>query len=144
MNKTNKNKQQLQEAKAGIRLFYQDSLLLTDYEDLQNHLNNLATYFKQVENDEAINKNVILFKTYLKKESLKKKDKDTIKKKARLSKTKKKISFLDYLNDYYILRNRGYSYKKISDYSKQYYKISVSKETVRKYLNLDAEKKNYK
>ena len=144
MNKTNKNKQQLQEAKAGIRLFYQDSLLLTDYEDLQNHLNNLATYFKQVENDEAINKNVILFKTYLKKESLKKKDKDTIKKKARLSKTKKKITFLDYLNDYYILRNRGYSYKKISDYSKQYYKISVSKETVRKYLNLDAEKKNDK
>ncbi len=137
MNKRKKYQQQLQSAKAGIRLFYQDSLLLTDYEDLQNHLNLLASYFKQVENDKAVNKNVIVFQTYLKKESLKKQTIKAIKKKAKLSWLKNKLSFLDYLEDYEILRARGLSYQKIADYSKKYFKCQVSKETVRKYLNIE-------
>ena len=145
MKKLKKRENQLIQAKAGIKLFYQDSLALTSYEDLQNYLNNLATYFQQVENDKAINKNIILFKTYLKNESDKKQDIKTIQKKGRRSRTKKKISFFDYLEDYYVLRNRGYSYQKIADYSKKYYKTSVSKETVRKYLlNKDEDLKDGK
>lgn len=145
MKKLKKRENQLIQAKAGIKLFYQESLALTSYEDLQNYLNNLASYFQQVENDKAINKNIILFKNYLNNESDKKQDIKTINKKARRTNTKKKISFFDHLDDYYLLRNRGYSYQKIADYSKKYYKTSVSKETVRKYLlNKDEDIKNDK
>ncbi len=137
MKKNSKHIQQFKQCKAGLKLFYENTLLITDYEDLQNHLNQLASFFKRFENDVAPNKNIILFKTYLQEESLKKNDIKEIKRKAKLSKTKKKISFLDYIEDYHILKSKGYSYKKISDYSKKYFKIQVSKETVRKYLNQD-------
>lgn len=143
MKKNNKHLHQFKECKAGLKLFYEETLLINDYEELQNHLNNLASYFEKSQNDKAKNKNIILFKTYLHNEA-EKKSSASIKKKKILKNISKKISFKDYLSEYFILRNRGLSYKQISDYSKKHFKISVSKETVRKYLNLDEDFKNDK
>ena len=135
MNKTNKHQEQFKEAKKGIELFYYESLLLTNYQDLQNHLNNLEAYFLRTQKDKALNKNIILFKNYFKNEVGKKRDIETIKKKKILKNIRPKKSYKDYLIEYQFLRNKGYSYKKISDYSKQYFKVSVSKETIRNFLN---------
>ena len=134
MNKSLKHIKQFKEAKAGIKLFYENTLLINDYEELQNYLNNFASYFEKSQNDKAINKNVILFKTFLKNEA-EKKSASSIKKKKMIKNISKKKGFKDYLDEYYILRNRGMSYKKISEYSLKYYKVKVSKETIRKYLN---------
>ena len=138
MNKTNKYKQQLQECKAGLKFFYEQTILIKDYEELQNYLDNFFNYSKAIEKDKAKNKNIILFKTYLKNEA-EKKSIDSIKKKKIIKNISRKKYFKDYLSEYHILRNRGMSYKNISDYSKKYFRVSVSKETVRKYLNLDKE-----
>ncbi len=135
MNKTNKHQEQFKEAKKGIELFYYECLLLTNYQDLQNHLNNLEAYFLRSQKDKALNKNIILFKNYFKNEAPKKRDIETIKKKKVFKNIRPKKSYKDYLIEYQFLRNKGYSYKKISDYSKQYFKVSVSKETVRNFLN---------
>jgi hypothetical protein len=134
MKKNNKHLHQFKECKAGLKLFYEETLLINDYEELQNHLNNLASYFKQVENDQAKNKNIILFKTYLNNEA-EKKSIDSIKKKKIIKNTKKKIGFKDYLSEYHILKNRGMSYRGIAKYSEKYYKVKVSKDTLIKYLN---------
>lgn len=138
MKKNNKHIKQFQECKAGLKLFYSESLLINDYEELQNYLNNLASYFEKSQNDKAKNKNIILFKTYLKNEA-EKKSASSIKKKKVYKNISRKKGFKDYLSEYEILRARDHSYKSISDYSKQYFKVSVSKETVRKYLNQDKE-----
>jgi hypothetical protein len=131
-----KHIQQFKQAKAGIKLFYQNSLLITDYEDLQNHLNILASYFEKSKNDKAKNKNVILFKTYLKNEA-EKNQLQKIKNQKIIKNISHRMTFKDCIEDYYILRNRGLSYKAISEYSKKHYKVQVSKETVRKYLTLN-------
>ncbi len=134
MTKSQKHKQQLQAARAGLKLFYENSLILTSYEDLQNYLNNFASYFQQIENDKAPNKNIILFKTFLQEESLKSQEVKQIKRKSTIRRTKKKMNFKDYLTDYQILKNKGLSYRAIARHSEKYYKCKVSKDTLRKYL----------
>ena len=82
MTKSKKHTYQLQAAKAGLKLFYENSLIITDYEELQNYLNNFASYFEKSQNDKAPNKNIILFKTFLQKESLKSQEVKQIKRKS--------------------------------------------------------------
>jgi len=136
MKKSIKHIKQFRQAKAGLKLFYEQTLLITDYEDLQNHLNILASYFDKSQNDQAKNKNVILFIKYLKNEA-EKKSATKAKKQSIIKNISHRMNFKDCLEDYEILRARGLSYKAISDYSKKHYKVRVSKETVRKYLNLE-------
>lgn len=135
MKKTIRNQLQLTQAKAGLKLFYDESLLITDYQDMQNHLNNLASYFEKYRTEEALNKNLILFKAYLLNESESKKSLKTIRKKTLIKNIKSKSTFKDYLPEYHILKNRGMSYRGIAQHSEKYFKMKVSKDTLRKYLN---------
>ena len=58
MTKSQKHKQQLQAARAGLKLFYENSLILTSYEDLQNYLNSIRRDFAdKALTEEAVNKN---------------------------------------------------------------------------------------
>lgn len=136
MNKELKHIKQFKEAKQAVKLLSNEISLITDYEDLQTYLNTLASYFNKVANDEtAPNKNIVALQNFYKDTVSQKRKTETIAKNSKAKRLSHKISFKDYLDDYKILRDRGHSYRSIAQYSEKFFKVKVSKDTIKKYLS---------
>lgn len=134
MTKNQKHLKQFVKAKAGIQLLFNEASLITDYEELETFLNTFSKYILKTANVKNIvgNKNIIALKSYYEKEAGKKRTTKNIEKKSRVKKLSYKITYRDYLEEYLILRSRGYSWRKLSEYSEKYFKVQVSKDTLRK------------
>ena len=136
MTKNNKHIQQFKSAQSGITLLYNESKLINDYEELQTFLNIFFGYFQRIANEKntAPNKSLIAFKSYYENEAQSKRTAKAIQSKAKAKRLSYKSNYKDYISEYMILRNRNYSYRAISEYSKLHFKVSVSKDTLRKIL----------
>lgn len=123
-------------AKAGIELLHNETKLINDYEELQTFLNVFFGYFQRIANEKntAANKSLIAFKSYYENEAQSKRTAKAIQSKAKAKRLSYRANYKDYLSEYMILKQRGYSYRAISEYSKLHFKISVSKDTLRKIL----------
>ena len=125
------------QARAAIELFYQNiKSTETNYEDFLKELNLLNSYLQQYasKNNNRVNKSATAFKMYFFGEVKKKRNIENIEKRGRVKLLSCKKSYKDYKEEYLILRKRGYSYKAISDYSKKYFKVIASKDTINKFI----------
>ena len=138
--------EQFKKTKAGIILLSQNVDNCVDYQELINTLNVFYDYVFKIANkkNNRPNKNLMAVINYLDNECGKKRELETVVKKAKIKKLKYKKSYKDYIEDYIILRKRGYSYKEISEYSKNHFKIKVSKSTIGKILKDLGDKENAK
>ena len=136
MTKKQKHLQQFIKAKAGIALLYNEASLIADYTELEAFLHTFSKYILKIANERnnVGNKNIIAFKSYYEKEAGKKRTVATIEKKSKVKRLSYKSTYKDYTEEYLILRARGYSWRKLSAYSQRYFKIKVSKDTLRKYI----------
>jgi hypothetical protein len=132
----NKHIQQIVKAKAAINLLQINISSLSYYQDIQNELNLFHSLYSKDANDknQNPNKTIIGFINYLKSDDEERNLKSIVKK-AKGKKLSFKKSYKDYIPEYLILRQRGYSNKAISIYSGKHFKLKVSKETIRKVLN---------
>jgi len=126
-----KHIQQISKVKAAISLLNNEISSLNDYEQVQTHLNLFAKFFTEQANERnnRANKSLMGFINYFDKVAPKKRSIEAVSTKAK--KLTSKQSYKDYLSEYQILRARGHSFKSISDYSIQHFKVKVSKETIR-------------
>jgi len=131
-----KHLQQFIKAKAGIQLLFNEALLISDYTELETLLNTFSKYILKGANERnnVGNKNIIAFKSYYENEAGKKRTAATIEKKSRVKRLSYKTTYKDYIEEYLILRARGYSWRKLAEYSERYFKIKVSKDTLRKHI----------
>jgi len=136
MTKQQKHLKQLVKARAGIQLLYNQSMLMADYEELERFLQIFSAYILRIANEKnnVGNKNIIAFKTFYEKEAPKKRTVKNVETKSKVKKLSHKITYKDYKEEYLILRKRGYSWRKLSDYSLKYFKIEVSKDTLRTFI----------
>ena len=142
MEKTNMSKipkpikqlSQFSNAQKGIGLLFTLSKECQNHDELQTLLDTLSIYFTKSQKDQAPNKHIVLFQNFLKNEMPKKRKVETIKRKKVSRNTRKKNSHLDYISEYQILRNRGYSYQGIAEYSDTQFGVKISRETIRKIL----------
>ncbi len=136
MTKNQKHLQQFIAAKAGIELLHNEAKLITDYEELQEFLNILFGYFQRIANEKnkAPNKSIIAFKNYFENEAQSKRSVKTIQSKAKTKRLSYRANYKDYTEEFLILRARGYSFRKMSEYARLHFKIKVSKDTLRTYL----------
>jgi hypothetical protein len=126
---------QIKELRAGIEMLNNDIQLLTNYDDIQNYMNNFMKLYSQVANpnNNRSNKSIIGIINFLKNNP--KGEIQSIRQKAKGKRLKHKSTYKDYISEYIILRQRGHSFKSISEYSFLHFKVKVSKETIRKILN---------
>lgn len=131
-----KSLQQFIKAKAGVQLLFNEALLITDYTELEEFLNTFSKYILKIANERnnVGNRNIIALKSYYENEAGKKRAVQTIEKKNRVKKLSYKMTYKDYIEEYLILRARGYSWRKLAEYSQRYFKIKVSKDTLRKHI----------
>jgi hypothetical protein len=131
-----KSLQQFIKAKAGVQLLFNEASLITDYTELEEFLNTFSSYIFKIANERnnVANKNIIAFKSYYENEAGKKRTVKTIEKKSKVKRLSYKATHKDYTQEYLILRARGYSWRKLAKYSEQYFKIKVSKDTLRNYI----------
>jgi DNA repair ATPase RecN len=119
------------ETREGIEKFYEDIFVAENLEEIKTHINKLLelTYRYASKNNNRPNKGLKVFQEYRKlKDTRETKVKKEIHKKA-------KKHYKDYLEHFFILRRRKYSYAKISNYAKEELNIKVSRETLRKELS---------
>ena len=123
--------------KAAITLLYNEVNLINDYDELQTHLNQFMKYYIQHANEKnnRVNKSLTGFINYFNKVAPKNPTAKSVESKANAKKLRRKASYKDYIPELQILRARGLSFKAISEYCKNNFKVSVSKETVRTVLN---------
>ncbi len=131
-----KNLQQFIKAKSAIQLLYNEASLITDYTELEEFLNTFSKYILKIANEKnnVGNRNIIAFKSYYENEAGKKRSITTIEKKSRVKKLSYKTTYKDYVEEYLILRARGYSWRQLAKYSEQFFKLKVSKDTLRKHI----------
>jgi hypothetical protein len=131
-----KHLQQFIKAKAGIQLLFNEALLISDYTELETFLNTFSKYILKVANERnnVGNKNIIAFKSYYENEAGKKRTVESIEKKSRVKRLSYKSTYKDYVEEYLILRARGHSWRQLAKYSEQYFKVKVSKDTLRKHI----------
>ena len=131
-----KSLQQFIKAKAAVQLLFSEASLITDYTELEEFLNTFSKYILKIANEKnnVGNRNIIAFKTYYENEAGKKRTVKTIEKKSSVKKLGYKTTYKDYFEEYAILRARGYSWRKLAEYSERYFKVKVSKDTLRKYI----------
>ena len=136
MTQKQKHLQQFIKAKSGIQLLFNEASLITDYTELEEFLNTFSKYILKVANERnnVGNKNIIAFKSYYENEAGKKRTVETIEKKSKIKRLSYKSTYRDYTEEYLILRARGYSWRKLATYSERYFKIKVSKDTLRNYI----------
>ena len=136
MTKHQKHLKQFVKAKSGIQLLFNEASLISNYEELETFLNIFSKYILRTANEKnnVGNKNIIAFKSYYENEACKKRTSKNIDKKSKVKKLSYKITYKDYLQEYLILRSRGYSWRQLSEYSEKYFKVSASKDTLRKYV----------
>jgi len=131
-----KSLQQFIKAKTGIQLLFNEASLITDYTELEEFLNTFSSYILKIANERnnVGNRNIIAFKSYYENEAGKKRTVKNIEKKSRVKRLSHKTTYKDYIQEYLLLRQRGYSWRKLAEYSQRYFKIKVSKDTLRKYI----------
>ena len=118
MTQKQKHLQQFIKAKAGIQLLFNEASLITDYTELEQFLNTFSSYILKIANERnnVGNRNIIAFKSYYENEAGKKRTIETIEKKSRVKKLSYKMTYKDYMEEYLILRARGYSWRKLAEY----------------------------
>ena len=131
-----KHLQQFIKAKSGIQLLFNEASLISNYTELEEFLNTFSSYILKIANEKnnVGNRNIIAFKSYYENEAGKKRTVRNIEKKSRVKKLSHKTTYKDYIQEYLILRQRGYSWRKLAEYSERYFKIKVSKDTLRKHI----------
>lgn len=131
-----KHLQQFIKAKSGIQLLFNEASLIVDYTELEEFLNTFSSYILKIANEKnnVGNRNIIAFKSYFENEAGKKRSVKNIEKKSRVKRLSHKTTYKDYIQEYLILRQRGYSWRKLASYSERYFKIKVSKDTLRKHI----------
>ena len=136
MTQKQKHLQQFIKAKSAIQLFYNEASLITDYTELEQFLNTFSSYILKIANEKnnVGNRNIIAFKSYYENEAGKKRTVKTIEKKSRVKMLSHKMTYKDYTEEYLILRARHYSWRKLAKYSERYFKVKVSKDTLRNYI----------
>jgi hypothetical protein len=136
MTHKHKHLHQFIKAKSAIQLLYNEASLITDYTELEQFLNTFSKYILKIANEKnnVCNRNIIAFKSYYENEAGKKRTIQTIEKKSRVKKLSHKMTYKDYTEEYLILRARHYSWRKLAEYSERYFKLKVSKDTLRKYI----------
>ena len=135
MTKIAKHLLQFQQAQKGIELLNTQSKECQSYQELQDLTTSLSTYFFNAKNDtQSPNRYLVLFQNFLENETPKKRNIENMRRKKIAKNVKKKKNYLDYIGEYQTLRNRGYSYQKISEYSSQFFHQKVSRETIRNIL----------
>ena len=136
MTQKQKHLQQFIKAKSGIQLLFNEASLITDYTELEEFLNTFSKYILKVANERnnVGNKNIIAFKSYYENEAGKKRTVATIEKKSKVKRLSYKSTYRDYTEEYLILRARGYSWRKLAEYSERYFRVKTSKDTLRKHI----------
>lgn len=121
-------------ARKGIEKLYIDIQMSENIEEMRSHLNQLLelVYRYAAKKNNRHNKSLKVFAEYSKLTTREDKVKQEIFKKH----TKKKKTYKDYISTFELLRERGYSYRKIAEYANKELKIKVSSETIRKALSL--------
>ncbi len=116
--------------RAGVEKFYNHISSAENINELQNVMNDLLKIVYQcapLENNRA-NKGLKVFEIYnAKNTSREQKVKEQINKRIQKS-------WQDYIPQFKLLRVRGYSWQKISDYALNKYNVKVSRETLRKVI----------
>ena len=132
----NKHKQQMQRAKASLNLLQMKIELAEDYQEMLNEFNIFMKFFQQQANERnnRPNKSIQGFINYFNNNAHKKRSIEKLNETNKVKKLTVKLTYKDYIPDYLILRKKGMSYKKISEYSLAHFKIKVSKDTIRNNL----------
>jgi len=118
------------EARLGVEKFYEDIFYSANISEMQNAINELLelTYQYASKKNNRPNKGLKVFQKYSERN------------KNRESKIKKEINkrltknYKDYLPQFQLLREQGYSNRQISNYALKKYNLKVSYETIRKAL----------
>ena len=137
-----KHEHQIQKLKAGLTQLQTKISLCQSYEEISQEMKLFSKYFQMQANpkNNIPNKEIMGVIKYLDNTSQKARSIEVVQAKAKVKKLTPKKSYKDYFSEYRTLRLRGYSYQKIADYSNQYFKTPVSKNTIRKLLNEKGEK----
>jgi hypothetical protein len=131
-----KHLQQFNTAKASIKLLYNQVQECLNYDKLNTILtlfNNTVQKQSNPKNNRP-NKHIIGIGQYFYQSKTRLRSVEIIVKNEMYKHLKNKATYKDYLPEFQLLRRRGYSYRRMSDYAKQYWNISVSKDTISKYL----------
>lgn len=129
---TNKQAYQFRTAKNGVNLLLENTNSATTYSELITVFSTLLKFLNQAnEKNKVENKGIIAFKNYFEVENPKKRSIEAVVKKRKMH-TSKKINksiktFRDYIYEYKLLREKGLSYQKIAEYSKNILNVKVSK-----------------
>ena len=116
------------EVRAGVEKFYEDIFVAENLETIQGHINELLqlSYRYASKKNNRPNKGLKVFQEYFKiQESRESKIKKQIKK-------REELNYKDFIEQFLILRKRGYSYRKIAKYAQAELQLKVSSETIRK------------
>jgi hypothetical protein len=99
------------------------------------HFNSYILKYAPNKNNRT-NKNISAVNQYYKEQKkFAQRNRQAIIEKDVLSNVRYRVTYKDYRSEMLILRKRGLSYKKISNYAKDYWDIKVSKDTIRNFLN---------
>ena len=121
MTKSQKHLKQFAKAQSGIQLLFNEASLISNYEELETFLNIFSKYILRTANEKnnVGNKNIMAFKSYYENEAGKRRTTKNIEKKSKIKRLSYKTTYRDYLEEYLILRKRGYSWRKLSEYSEK-------------------------
>jgi IS30 family transposase len=124
--------QQTKEALAGIKYLSQIAEQVGSTQQLIDELEILICHIRRTANEKnnRPNKNIMAFVEYFREVSKRKRDAQTVKKKATAKRLKHKITYKDYISEILILRNQDKSYQEIAEYCRRHFKIKVSKSTI--------------
>ncbi len=123
-------------SRAAIQLFFNRTKNTNNYAELLFELNILNEYINEfaAKKNNRPNKIIVAFSQYYMKEKGNRRDYEKIIKRETEKAVKHKKSYKDYTTELILLKNRGYSLRRISSYAKQHFKIQVSKDTLSKYF----------
>lgn len=128
--KLHKILEQEKKFREGVEKFNEDIFIAKNIDEINVIMNKILdlTFIYSSKKNNRPNKALTIFTKYL--------DLNTTReeKVQREIKSKKEKTYMDYLHKFNVLKNQGYSYRKISEYAKKNLNITVSNETIRKKL----------
>jgi hypothetical protein len=133
-----KNLHQFTLAKQSVELLHHQVQNCVSISELNERLANFNNYVLKIANhkNNRSNKNISAFVQYfLDQKKFAQRNSTAILEKQVLQNVKHRVSYKDYRSEMIKLRERGLSYQKISNYAQDYWNITVSKDTIRNYLN---------
>jgi hypothetical protein len=132
------NLQQFTTAKKSVELLHHQVQQCVTIAELNERLATFNTYILKIANhkNNRTNKNISAFVQYfIDQKKFAHRNSTAILEKQVLQNVKHRVSYKDYRSEMIKLRERGLSYQKISNYAQDYWNITVSKDTIRNYLN---------